>query len=119
MALSCTNGEGSSLETEPYVADSAYVQKDKKLVTQQLKTIKSEEWKVFEQLLSKANYWQMTAKPKKPVMGFDGAQWVLEGVSDRQYHVVDRWSPRDSDYAAIGKYLISLTDLKIKKTEIY
>ena len=33
------------------------------------------------------------ATEKKGAMGEDGTQWILEGVHDGQYHVLDRWSP--------------------------
>lgn len=39
--------------------------------------------------LEKVNFWNLPSQ--KTGQGFDGAQWVLEGVTNGKYHVVDRW----------------------------
>jgi hypothetical protein len=52
-------------------------------------------------------------------MGNDGSQWIIEGVRNGKYNVVDRWTPRDSAYQELGMFLINLTDLDIPKKDIY
>ena len=41
-------------------------------------------------------------------VGLDGSQWILEGVRGGEYHVVDRWSPKDNSYSQLCKYLLRL-----------
>ena len=62
----------------------------------------------FARLLSAARYWALpTEPPPNGMMGLDGSQWVLEGVSGGRYHVVDRWSPKregpDAAYCRLGE----------------
>jgi len=47
-----------------------------------------------------------------PAMGLDGAQWVMEGIVDGNYHLVDRWSPEEGDaYRAACWTLLGFTPL--------
>jgi len=32
--------------------------------------------------------------------GVDGAEWIIEGVRSKTYHVVDRWFPNDGSVRA-------------------
>jgi hypothetical protein len=47
----------------------------------------------------------------------DGARWILEGVSDGRYHVVDRWSPGNDSYAQLCLYFLKLG--KVEVNHIY
>jgi hypothetical protein len=51
--------------------------------------------------------------------GFDGAQWILEGVKDQKYHVVDRWTPRDGAFREACLYLLKLSQIGISPKEVY
>ena len=52
--------------------------------------------------------------------GFDGAQWVIEGVKDGKYHVVDRWSPKSGAVRSLGLDMaIDLGRLKMAAKDIY
>jgi hypothetical protein len=63
-------------------------------------------------------FWQLAAK-REPG-GLDGAQWILEGVKEGKYHIVDRWSPTDGPVRAIGLLMLNeFTNLKVPKKEIY
>ena len=47
--------------------------------------------KRFLEAVRLANFWNVpTVLPSR---GLDGADWVLEGAEDGQYHVVERWCP--------------------------
>jgi hypothetical protein len=46
--------------------------------------------------------------PTLRVMEMDGSRWILEGVRDGEYHVVDRWSPKENSYSQLCKYLLRL-----------
>jgi hypothetical protein len=46
------------------------------------------EWQRFSQLLRVAPFWDLP-----PRGGFDGADYVLEGVKEGHSHYVERWCP--------------------------
>ena len=95
------------------VADGAGGYAPGKLITNESKVISMEEWDSFIRLLGRANFRQMPVKSRER-MGTDGAQWIIEGMQNGKYHVVDRWTPENSDYEKCGSYLLGLTGLKIK-----
>ena len=88
-----------------------------KLKVNHLKKLNDKEWQKFLEMLQMLDYWNMPTN--KETFGCDGAQWILEGVSGNRYHVVDRWSPSDDYYAQTCLYLLKLTNLRIKKEDIY
>lgn len=90
--------------------------KDESFKSSGLKIVKSRpvnenEWIEFRSLIDKASFWNLPTN-KGPI-GFDGAQWVLEGNSNSQYHVVDRWSPTDKKYREACVYLMRMSGLEI------
>ena len=89
-----------------------------KLITNKSKIISVDEWNKFINLLEAAKYWNMPVISHDR-MGTDGSQWILEGIQNGNYHVVDRWTPENSDYEKCGLYLIELTGLKVKRTHMY
>jgi hypothetical protein len=50
--------------------------------------------------------------PTLRVVGLDGSQWILEGVRDGEYHVVDRWSPKENPYSQLCRYLLHLAKVE-------
>lgn len=65
--------------------------------------------------LENADFWNLTTKDD--LQGNDGAQWIIEGVKNGKYHIVDRWSPEDGPFREAALYLINLS--KLKSDEIY
>jgi len=43
-----------------------------------------------------------------PVPKLDGAGWILEGLREGEYHVVDRQSPKNDSYSQLCRYLAQL-----------
>ncbi len=43
----------------------------------------------------------------------DGSQWVLEGVRDGRYHVVDRWSPESGLYRETCLILLRFSEIGV------
>lgn len=42
--------------------------------------------------------------------GLDGADWIIETIKDNKYHVVQRWSPKETDpFREFALYLLKLT----------
>jgi hypothetical protein len=78
--------------------------------------LSTDEWRRLEQLLRRAGFWDPAAAEGEPeVAGLDGAQWVVEGVREGYYHVVDLWSPdpstKEGRYRSVGLYLLELAGL--------
>ena len=46
--------------------------------------------------------------PRLRVVQVDGSQWILEGLREGEYHVVDRWSPQANSYSQLCKHLLQL-----------
>ena len=70
----------------------------------------------FVSLLSAADFWTVpTTPPPDRLGGFDGAQWVLEGLGRGRYHVVDRWSPPtngpDARYRQLAAWMLQRSGL--------
>jgi hypothetical protein len=90
-----------------------------KLIIDETTELSSAEWNEFQKLLDKIEYWTMPTNEQSDIMGTDGSQWIIEGVQNGKYNVVDRWTPRNSSYQELGMFLINLTDLDIPKKDIY
>ena len=75
--------------------------------------ISEEHWFEFLTLLENANYWKMSSANED--LGDDGAEWILEGVKDNHYHIVDRWSPRNGEYREACIYLLKLSGVDVDK----
>lgn len=88
------------------------------LITDESKEISEVQWENFQNLLQKAKFWDAKTMDRELSMT-DGAQWILEGVANRAYHVVDRQTPRDNDYFNCGNYLIEMTDMDIPIDDKY
>ena len=75
----------------------------------------------FENHVQQLGFWEMPTYLENPdFIGVDGAQWLMEGVRDGRYHVVDRWSPESSKERAFGiAMMIGLAKLKLLYQEVY
>lgn len=70
-------------------------------------------------LLDQSCYWQL--RPEIDDSGLDGAQWILEGVKEGRYHVVDRWTPQIGDFREACLYLLKLSNpsIDLSREDIY
>jgi hypothetical protein len=66
--------------------------------------------------LAKASFWEMPVRDPTR-LGLDGAEWVIEGIRDRRYHVVSRWCPDEGPYRDAALTLVQWADLEV--SEIY
>jgi len=82
-----------------------------KLVVNKTKSIDKETWGNFITLLNKSGFWNLNTN-EVDIQCEDGAQWILEGVDRRRYHVVDRNTPLGGSFYDCCDFLIGLTDLK-------
>lgn len=72
--------------------------------------LKPEDFDKFLKHLKQSNYWNLPTESREDA-GFDGAQWILEGVRDGRYHIVDRWSPQSGEYRQACIYLLKLSGI--------
>jgi hypothetical protein len=71
----------------------------------------------FFRLLRRASFW--SAPAEDGTGGADGARWVLEGVENGRYHIVDRWSPTKSDFEDACVFLFEQSKIRLEPKEIY
>jgi hypothetical protein len=90
-----------------------------KLIINKKKRISEDIWNVFLYYVAQAAFWDMPANETE-LLGNDGSQWILEGKTLNNYHVVDRWtpSPKSSFYKCCD-FLIQQTDLEISGNNKY
>ena len=67
--------------------------------------------------LDKARFWEMATESQH--RGFDGAEWIMEGVQGGKYHIAVRWcpdsykhSPEDGAFADAARFLFQLAGHK-------
>lgn len=93
-----------------------------KLIENRTKRVSREQTHWFLNMIEELKFWSLpTNPPKEPnKVHLDGAQWILEGVQDTKYHVVDRWSPDKGEVHTLGiTMLIDLAELKLLYQEVY
>lgn len=71
----------------------------------------------FLKHLDRAHFWEMPAESQH--RGFDGAEWIMEGVQDGRYHIAVRWCPNlyehsqdDAAFAEAARFLFQLAGHK-------
>lgn len=84
---------------------------------EQLFTVPEDRVADFLQHLDRAHFWEMPAESQH--RGFDGAEWILEGMQAGKYHITVRWcpglyehSPEDKAFAESARYLLKLAGQK-------
>lgn len=90
-----------------------------RLVQNDTSTLTKEQTDWFLGKIQEPKFWELAAFDKSRI-GLDGAQWIVEGAKNGNYHIVDRWSPKDGPVRVIG--LLMLKDLakaKIPAKETY
>ena len=105
----------NSLRNKYPEADSIVLPpKDIKIAIDTTSELSFDQWKTFKSLVQNCNFWTLNSKQQST--GLDGAEWILEGQTQKHYKFVDRWSPNNS-FAECCKYLINLS--AAKNEEIY
>lgn len=89
-----------------------------KPLTTQIMELSKEQVDQFETLVRASDFWALPTSD--PVLGArDGAQWILEGVRDRKYHVADRWTPKNGTFREACLYLLKLSQIRVSPKEVY
>jgi hypothetical protein len=82
--------------------------------------------------LQNLDFWSMTTEEQQTAVRgsgdgreilrlppLDGARWVLEGLRNGEYHVVDRWSPRNDAYAKLCKHFLRVGKVEVEEKDLY
>lgn len=100
------------------VSDGAGGYKPGQMIENLSRPLTREETKMFLAKIQRLKFW--TLSTEQEFAGNDGAQWIIEGVKDGRYHVVDQWTPRKGPIRELGVTLaLGLAGLKIPKNEVY
>ena len=91
-----------------------------KLIVKNKFAMSQTQWCEFMDLLDKADFWHLPTQADR-VVGTDGSRWILEGVRENRYHLVDRWTPDSGDFREACLFLLKVTgrDQLIPKDDIY
>jgi len=102
-----------------------------KLVTNKSRALTKEQTTWFLDRIEAQGFWSLPVyeKVRRGVgpngeatveVGLDGAQWILEGINEGQYHVADRWSPRNGPLRTLGMIMLfDLAKLNIPHEDVY
>ncbi|MBZ0167516.1 MAG: hypothetical protein K8I00_11975, partial [Candidatus Omnitrophica bacterium] len=71
-----------------------------------------EQVSTFVEKIRQAKFWKMPER--KMIIGLDGARWILEGLKEGRYHIVDRWSPDGGKFREAVEYLLQFSRLDIE-----
>jgi len=90
-----------------------------KLIVNKTESLPPDKVKNFMENLQRLKYWTLPERDTEG-SGFDGAQWVVEGVDHGNYRLLDRWSPKNGPVHELGLYFLrNLSKLDLKDEPIY
>ncbi len=84
-----------------------------KLSYEKTRPLTEDEWKTFILLLDQSMFWDMPFEDTNDLAVEDGASWIMEGLSNKSYHVVERITPNKE----FGENCIYLLELSGFETE--
>ena len=83
-------------------------------------TLTRQQAALFLDQVNASGFWRLATHEDPVVDGPDGSHWIIEGVKDAVYHIVDRWSPESGPIRTLGLALaVELGRLKLSAKEIY
>ena len=89
-----------------------------KLIQNKTRTLTSEQTSWFLGKIEAHNFWKLPSIQED--RGVDGAQWIIEGVRNGTYHIVDRWSPADGEIRDLGLFMLNdLAKIELAAKEVY
>ncbi len=103
------------------VSDGAGGYETGKLVQNTVRHFPQDKVQAFIAEVDRLEFWKLPSFQENPgFVDLDGSQWIIEGAKDGEYHVVDRWSPKNGPIRDLGITLVfGLAQLKIPKDTIY
>jgi hypothetical protein len=110
--------EGLNITVTTKVLKERYDEYPDEVEVNTSKTFNFFKWMNFKSGISTANFWNLDSKDGSP-QDNDGAMWILEGIKDGKYHVVERQSAGHSNFGKACLYLIKFSNLNITEDKIY
>jgi hypothetical protein len=111
------NSDGTSLLTTKMTSGKGGYEPGH-LLQNETHALTSEQTNWFLGKIESLNFWKLPSIQGD--VGPDGAQWIIEGVKDGKYHIVDRQSPQDGEIRALGLYFLEdLAKMKFAAKEVY
>jgi len=89
------------------------------IVSKVEKSLGAADWQTLMTALAGIDFWRMPTLPLQDPSGLDGAQWIVEGRRGSDYHVVDRWTPREGAYRDAGLAFLKLAGIDVPAAELY
>ncbi len=68
--------------------------------------------------LRQVDFWRQPSE-QPSAASVDGAEWIFEGVSWGQRHVVRRWSPREGPAWELGRAMLAVAGIHVSADELY
>ena len=101
------------------MADGAGGYKPGNLIVDKTEPLSADRVKKISENIRRLGYWTLPERDTNRE-GFDGSQWVIEGVRGGTYRLVDRWSPENGPVRELGLYFIrELSGSYLKDEKIY
>jgi len=82
-------------------------------------TLSDGDWQALMAGLGQIRFWEMPTQLTSLELGLDGAQWIIEGRRGSEYHVVDRWSPREGPYREAALSFLKLAGVPFAGKDLY
>ena len=77
-----------------------------------------EQFSQIERGINKLGFWQLTEPAQNNAVVLDGAEWIIEGATDK-YHVARNWQPESEGVYEIGQMFLKLSGWTFPDDEIY
>jgi hypothetical protein len=91
-----------------------------KLIENTTRPLTQRQTEKFLATIQRLQFWELPTHDTPNTVGCDGAQWIIEGIKDGKYHVVDRWTPGKGAVHDLGlSFVFGLAQMKIPKDQLY
>ena len=85
------------------------------------KLLDVEQWTRMSASVAKAQFWEIPTDGDS--IGWDGAEWIVEGWRAGEYKAVSRWSPKANgdqrDFRRLGLLFLDLANISVPNQELY
>jgi len=110
---------GGILTTKVANGEAGFPYTVKHLVENMSRPLTHEQTQVFLAQVNRVDFWSLPG-PVDDQTGTDGSQWIIEGVREGKYHVVDRWSPGSGAIRELGLvFVFGMAQMNISKDDVY
>lgn len=113
----CIEKDGPSVTLSAVELDGTGGRAPGEIVKRTQRALSLAEHNRFLAKLNQVGFWEMRRDQDR--FGEDGAEWILEGIDNGRYQVVQRWSPGPGAYSDVCIVLLDLAGFKIPVTELY